>query len=497
MYDAIIIGTGFGGLTAAAVLAKRGYSTLTLEAANELGGSASKFDRDGYRFAAGATVGMGFEKGGVFAQLFEELEMPIPTMNKLDTIMNVYLPDRKVSYYAEKELWYKEADRVFGQKENIQFFFEEVFSVANKLYSFVDKKVIFPPATLGEWKKLLYSVDVKTLSLAPFLTKSVYDGLVKYNLHTNKEFMTFINGQLMDSVQTTAERSPALLGYMALRVFHKGAYYVNGGLASVIHALADSIEQNGGDVKKRKRVVSIKKQSNHWVVETKRGEQFKAKKVIVNAPIHNIFTLLSEEAQNGLAVKQEKEERQESWGAFTLYVGAEEGFLDESSYSIPFHQFIGSYDRPLSEGNQFLFSISQPGDTLFAPVGKRAITISTHTEAKQWWNRNQYDELKKNYTDRILQTIERTYPTFKEQIETNLPGTPVTFHRYTQRKLGLVGGYVPTSKFSLFKAYSPNSGIEGLWLCGDTVFPGAGSLGSSLSGWTVANEIGNKRAGSD
>lgn len=63
--DAIVIGTGFGGMTAAALLSKAGYDVLTLEAANEFGGCASKFDRDGFRFSAGATVGMGFEDGDV------------------------------------------------------------------------------------------------------------------------------------------------------------------------------------------------------------------------------------------------------------------------------------------------------------------------------------------------------------------------------------------------------------------------------------------------
>lgn len=489
MYDVIIIGTGFGGLTSAAILAKNGKSVLVLEAANELGGSAGKFDREGFRFAAGATVGMGFEKEGMLTKLFNELELAPPKMQKLDTIMNVYLPDRTVHYYADAPRWYDEADVVFGQKDKIHSFFEEVFTVADKLTSFVDKKVIFPPATGREWRILLQSVDVNTISLAPYLTKSVYNCLQKYDLHKNKAFMTFLNGQLMDSVQTTAENSPALLGFMALSVFHRGAFYVNGGLASIIESLSRSVEANGGEVKKRKRVVSIKKEAASWTVETKRGEQFQATQLVLNTPIHNVFSLLSEKERSELKIKQEKEEQQKSWGAFTLYIGAKEGFLDKENIDLPFHQFIGEYDQPLSEGNQFLFSISKPNDILFAPNGKRAITISTHTEAQQWWNRDQYDDLKETYTERIVETIVRKFPSFRSTIETIMPGTPVTFQRYTQRKSGLVGGYVPTSKYSLLKAYSPNSGIDGLWFCGDTVFPGAGSLGSSLSGWTVANEL--------
>ncbi|KUP03962.1 phytoene dehydrogenase [Bacillus coahuilensis m2-6] len=489
MYDVIVVGTGFGGLTAGAVLAKKGYRVLTLEAANELGGSAGKFDRNGFRFAAGATVGMGFEQGGVFSKLFEELEVSPPTMSKLDPIMNVYLPDRDVTYYADQDKWYKEAGRVFGQGENIQAFFNEVFSVADRLYPFIDRKVVFPPATMGEWKNIVSSINLHTLSLAPFVTQSVHDRLKKYDLHRNQPFLTFLNGQLMDSVQTTSEYSPSLLGYMALSVFHRGAFYVQGGLASIIETLSDTLLHHGGELKKRTRVDSIQRKANSWEVKTKRGDTFDAKHLIVNAPLHNIFSLLSEEDASSLPVKREKEEQQRSWGAFTLYIGADERFLDDSEAHVPFHQFIGDYEKPLSEGNQFLFSVSHPGDPLFAPPGKRAITLSTHTEPHQWWNRDQYESLKEQYVERIVGQIEKKFPLFSDHIETLLPGTPVTFQRFTQRRKGLVGGYAPTSKYSLLKAYSPNSRLDSLWFCGDTVFPGAGSLGSSLSGWTVASEI--------
>ncbi|WP_110112712.1 FAD-dependent oxidoreductase [Bacillus sp. CGMCC 1.16541] len=489
MHDVIVVGTGFGGLTSAALLAKRGMRVLTLEAANELGGSAGKFDRQGFRFAAGATVGMGFEKDGLLTELFHELEMNPPSMQQLETIMNVYLPDRHVMYFAQKERWFEEAGRVFEKSERIQAFFHEVFSVAEKLYRFVKQKIIFPPVTIREWKNFLQAIDVSILSLAPYLHQSVYDRLRKYELHNDKAFMTFLNGQLMDSVQTTAEYSPSLLGYMALSVFHRGAFYVHGGLASVIEALSVSFQQNGGELKMRSKVISLKKSGNHWRVETKRGDMYEANQLIVNAPIHNIFELLADQERKALPIKQEKEEQQTSWGAFTLYVGAKEGFLDEKSFFTPFHQFIGTYDRPLSEGNQFLFSVSSPDDDTFAPDGKRAITISTHTEVKQWWNKETYEGLKDRYVNDILYLIEKRFNGFSAHTEVLLPGTPVTFQRFTQRKHGLVGGYVPTSKYSLFKAYSPNARIEGLWFCGDTVFPGAGSLGSSLSGWTVANEL--------
>lgn len=491
--DAIVIGTGFGGMTAAALLAKAGYDVLTLEAANELGGCASKFDRDGFRFSAGATVGMGFEEDGMLKRLFEELNAPIPPMNKLNEIMNVYLPDRTVTYFSDKERWYKEVASKFEQdQERILSFFEEVFKVSNVLQNFVEKRAIFPPSTVSEYFRLLKSMNVKILGLAPYLTQSVQDRLSKYGLTKNKPFITFINGQLMDSVQTTAAFSPSLLGYMALSIFHKGAFYVEGGLASVIQALAESYQASGGELRLRHKVVSIAKQGDVWTLMTKRGQVFRTKQVIMNAPIHNVFSLLEPELHQNLAIKEQKEKKKDAWGAFTLYIGAAPSFMMPETSSIPYHQFISSYDSPLSEGNQFLFSMSQKGDTRFAPPGKRSITISTHTNVDKWWERESYESRKEEYMETIIDSIDKRFSNFSSHIDVKMAGTPVTFKRYTQRAYGKVGGYIPSGKYSLLKSYSPNSGVEGLWFCGDTVFPGAGSLGSSLSGWMVADTIKGK-----
>ena len=51
-YDAIVVGAGLGGLTAAARLAKEGKSVLLLEQHNMTGGYATSFVRGRYEFEA-------------------------------------------------------------------------------------------------------------------------------------------------------------------------------------------------------------------------------------------------------------------------------------------------------------------------------------------------------------------------------------------------------------------------------------------------------------
>ena len=52
----IVIGSGFGGLSAAARLAARGHQVELFEKRDKLGGRAYVYDIDGYRFDGGPTV---------------------------------------------------------------------------------------------------------------------------------------------------------------------------------------------------------------------------------------------------------------------------------------------------------------------------------------------------------------------------------------------------------------------------------------------------------
>ncbi|OHC94302.1 MAG: amine oxidase [Sphingomonadales bacterium RIFCSPHIGHO2_01_FULL_65_20] len=67
-YDAIIIGAGAGGLSAAARLVKAGKSVLLVEAQDRLGGRATSFEKEGFILNVGAIA---IERGGVFDETFQ------------------------------------------------------------------------------------------------------------------------------------------------------------------------------------------------------------------------------------------------------------------------------------------------------------------------------------------------------------------------------------------------------------------------------------------
>jgi phytoene dehydrogenase-like protein len=73
----IVVGAGIGGLTTAALLAKRGYEVIVYDLAIAAGGCASTFKRRGFTFDVGATQVAGLESGGIHDRIFKELEIDI------------------------------------------------------------------------------------------------------------------------------------------------------------------------------------------------------------------------------------------------------------------------------------------------------------------------------------------------------------------------------------------------------------------------------------
>ncbi|HQF71989.1 MAG TPA: hypothetical protein PLH39_11995, partial [Promineifilum sp.] len=95
------------------------------------------------------------------------------------------------------------------------------------------------------------------------------------------------------------------------------------------------------------------------------------------------------------------------------------------------------------------------------------------------------------YAERLIAAAERAVPGLRAAIRLQLPGTPVTFQVYTSRPLGMVGGFPQTS---IFAARGPQTGLDNVWLVGDSVFPGQSTAGVTLGAMRVAAAITSGRA---
>ena len=476
--NVVVIGAGVGGLAAGALLARKGAMVTVLEAQDYPGGCAATFAREGYRFDAGATIGCGFHNGGPMDILGKELGIQWPVSQEAvawqycHNSIHLDLPPQRLGilerFPRSAPFWKEQAD------------------LAKLLWHLAEGGLSWPAKGARDLARLARKGIAGlpgSAHLLSFSKKTVHEWLASHGLDSDPDFVRFIDAQLLVSVQTTSKYANAINAAIALDLPLSGSYRVKGGIGTVSELLAAAIEENGGAVLYRKKVIridSVRRQV--FGLETSDGSALAADFVLANLPPESLSLLTGQENKPEVVMSESPQ-----WSAFVLYLG-----MDPALFSaLPTHhvQIIGASGE-LAEGNSIFVSFSPGDETNRAPEGLCAVTISTHTRPEQWFQAKEkgsavYLELKSAYTARVLNVLSEQFPEARESIRSITAATPVTWERYTGRFQGLVGGYPQTS---LFKVRGPATSFDNLFLVGDSIFPGQ-SLPGVVTGARRAIEL--------
>jgi C-3',4' desaturase CrtD len=478
-YDFIVIGSGMGGLTAASLLVKEGHSVLVLEAALAIGGCSSSYYRKGYIFESGATTLIGFDKHQPLKKLEETLGITIPK-TKLNPSMKVHLNGKEITRYEDRDEWIKESTKHFGEEKAQELFWKKAFRVADVVWRVSEKNTAFPPQSVSDWLKLLKN-DPRDVWVLPYAIKSVKEFAMDCNI-TNPEFYQFLDEQLLISAQSKSDDTPFLFGAPAITYTNCSNYSVPGGLVKMAETLRDFIEKNGGEIRTKERVLSLSQLEEGFMVSTSKGRSYKARQIISNIPVWNMEDITSGKMADYF--KQESAKYSEAWGAFTMGVVTDDVYDKE----MPLHHQIHIND-PISgiHSDSIFISFSHPDDEERSKNSTRVLNISSHTETDYWFSLNgNYDDEKVRVQEQIIAVLKEQLPQFdKAEIKLAFSATPVSWENWVYRKKGRVGG-IPQSMGRSLLDWTPNqTPFEGLYLCGDTVFPGQGIPGVTLSGFHV------------
>ena len=168
----IVIGAGVGGLTAAALLAKRGYSVRVFDQAIVPGGCASTFKRRGFTFDVGATQVAGLEPGGIHHQIFSELEIDLPPAIACDPACAVYLPGETepINVWRDPEQWQSERLRQFPGSGPFWRLMGNLFRYS---WAFQSRDPVLPPRNVWDFWQLIKAVRPDTLFTAPYVFSTV------------------------------------------------------------------------------------------------------------------------------------------------------------------------------------------------------------------------------------------------------------------------------------------------------------------------------------
>ena len=480
----VVIGAGIGGLAAAAALAHAGIPPLVLDAHVYPGGCAATFRHRGYWFDAGATLASGFTADGPMALLSRATGITDWPVVRHEPALVVHLPDgTTVPRWSDERRWqtYREA---FGPSSLRFWRWQE--ATAQPLWELAARCIPWPPQRLQDFLRLgvegwqLIQRDWKRLGLLPDAFRTVAHHVPS----ENSRLRQFVDAQLLITAQATSNRVNALYGAAALDFTNRGVVVVRGGVGTLATTLCDAIIRQGGRVMLRHEVTSIRQHSDEqFTLITNRGLEVTTPCIIANLSPWSLARLLTPPPATLHRIIRHPPE---GWSAFVLYLGIDE---DAVPNDFPLHHQILA-DGTFGEGHSIFLSLSSSWDTARAPAGQRALTASTHTRWETWWHLRQHDPAgyaarKQAYTERMLDGIARVLPTMRDAIRLLIPGTPVSFARFTRRPFGWVGGFPQTR---LGRAV-PRRLAPNLWLVGDSTFPGQSIAAAALGGLAVAHTI--------
>jgi len=480
-YDCLVIGSGMGGITAASLLANDGYKVLVLEAAHLPGGCSSSYKKKGYVFESGATTLIGFDKHQPLFRLEKKLGITIPKA-PVRPPMTVHLGGETVTRYQSNNEWLREAVRVFGNPRKQEKFWKLAGKISRIVWELSGKNPAFPPRKPGDILKLAKN-NPAHLWILRYAFRSVKDVALSMGLDS-PGFLKFLDEQLIISAQSKSKSTPFLFGAAALTYTNYTNYYVPGGLLNMIRTLESFLRERGGELLTRSKVAHIAKAAGVFEVVTVNGESYRAPVVISGVPVWNMPELTNGEMSAYFQNEADKYSR--AWGAVTM--GVVTGDVYPEGFPLHHQIHLQQNDRIFGIESESLFvSLSKRGDEERAPAGKRVLNVSAHAVPGRWFSLNgDYNVMKSKTESSILSVLKKRMPHFKNaEIEFSFSATPVTWQKWVHRSMGRVGGIPQSMSRSLTDWTANETPFRGLYMCGDTVFPGQGIPGVTLSGFNV------------
>ena len=486
--EVVVVGAGIAGLTSAAILSKSGFSVTLIESHTQAGGCAGTFKRKNYTFDVGATQVAGLEKGGIHSKIFDFLEIKIPDATILDPACIVDLNDGSdpIPIWYKKNDWYAEREIQFPGSGN---FWQLCDLIHQGNWKFANKNPVLPINNPWDFSQLVRSLSPTNIVTGLLLKSTVFDLLRLCGLSKDQRLIKFLNLQLKLYSQEDVFNTAALYGCTVLQMCQQphGLWHLKESMQSLSEGLEKSLHKTGANIIFGQEVNSINfdDQNKCWKVvanSTKNSYEYSANDLVYTAPPQSLLKHLKDPLKKKQSYKNRLINLPSPSGALVFYSALKKEHMKKiSSYH---YQFVSK------ELGSLFVSISQDGDGR-APLGEITLIASLFTKPKDWFNleKSKYIEKKKEYLSKIALELEIKFDIAAENWLHKELATPLGFEKWTKRPKGIVGGLGQNPNvFGLFGLPS-RTPFHGLWLCGDSIYPGEGTAGVSQSALMVSRQI--------
>jgi prolycopene isomerase len=492
-YDCVVIGSGNGGLAAAAQLAAKGVKVLLLEQHNVPGGFASSFVRGRFEFETAmhliADMGSPTHKGGVRTFLEDELGVHLNWVEIPEAFrMIVTEPGEELDVtlrYDVKNYIDTIEKEVPGSRESITNYIDLCMEV-------VDALTYLGQSRGNPDRKVLTSKYASFLKTAPYSVDRVADAL-----KVPKKAQAIFNAPWMYIGPPTSRLNFTIFAGMMAKLIEFSGYIPQHRSHEFTSAVEARIRELGGETRFNTRVDQILVEDGRVAgIVTSRGERIACKHVVANASPALVYgRLISPQSEVPEMARRETNARRIAVSALVVYLGLdappEKLGLNEYSYFIydstdtdEVYESFGTVDTPKGQATACLNNAIPDA----SPPGTAIVSLTTLYRPEAWAGvkPDDYVRIKNESARGLIADFEKaTGAAIREHIEEVEVATPVTFARYTGVHGGSIYGYEPDTWDSLIPrmmAMNQEKHIKGLEFAGGYAFRCHGYSSSFMSG---------------
>jgi len=504
-FDIIIIGSGMGCMTCAALMAKLfKKKVLVLEQHFVAGGFTHEFARQNkYQWDVGLHYVGQMENDTLPRQIFDLITDNQLQWHKMSAHFEKFVyPDFSFLVSAQLDKYIADLIAQFPKEAAaIKTYFRDVNKVAK-----------------WSWRHHLASVFPLPLRLPVQLMNFVNKNKA---LQTTEQYLSqhFQDDKLKALLASQwgdyglpPSQSAFVIHAAIVHHYFKGAYYPVGGAQQIAKNISAVVEKAGGQFLTRHAVTEIIVNNNQAIgvkVKAKTGateqqEEYFAPAIVSGVGAVNTFLRLLPQSSR-LPFIEEIKAFPKGNTALSLYIAFKEspeklGFKGEN------HWLFESYDH-----NQAV-----KGDTLLDNINSCFLSFpslkdpeaTVHTaeiikicdcygffekwQAQAWKNRApEYYDLKEKITDNLLNLVEKHYPGFKALVEYTELSTPLTLEHFTHRLHGAMYGVPEIPARYQQKWLTAKTPIKNLYLTGSDVWS-LGIAGAMMGGVVTASVLAGR-----
>jgi all-trans-retinol 13,14-reductase len=505
-YDALVIGSGIGGLTAAALLTETGRRVAVLEQHYTAGGATHSYERAGYDW----DVGLHYV-GDMGAKTALRRVMDFLTMGQLEWAPmdahfdRFFIGDRVVDAVAGRAEF----------RDNLLAHFPREAEAIDRYIALLDRvwrgmRAFSMARTLPPWMALLAGPWLRR-KLPPGLGRTTWEVLSE--LTQDRDLIAVLTGQWGD-YGLPPRRSSFVMHAMVARHYMHGGYYPVGGAWRIAALAGPRLRKTGGEVFTYARVEQILVPDGRARgVRMADGHEIACDCVISDAGVANTFGhLLQPEVAREHGLDKLLTEVKASAGHLCVYIGleataAELGLPKTNFWIYPDNDSDAAVARFLADpGGEFPvvyvsfpsakdpdFERRRPGKATIEIIAPVPYEVFAPWAGTIWGKRGaDYEALKNAYGERLLEMLYAKLPQLRGRVAFREVSTPLSMQWFCGAPHGELYGLDHDVARMQARWLRPRTPVPGLWLTGQDIMS-CGIGGAMMGGFATAMAVAGAR----